>query len=121
MPPLAPRSSSPICLGGRTGNRDSVASVVVGVSGSIPARESPTLRACTATNSERESDGDGGWFFFLLNSLCSRVADSVEGGLEGSMLASTQPVQPLQATNLFGAAIAAVDLLSKVVGPAAGL
>ena len=37
------------------------------------------------------------------------------------MHASNQPVQPLQATNHFGAAIAAVDLLSKVVGPAAGL
>ena len=37
------------------------------------------------------------------------------------MLAFIQPVQPLQATNHFGAAIAAVDLLSKVGGPAAGL
>ena len=37
------------------------------------------------------------------------------------MLSSFQPVQPLQTTNLFRAAIAAVNLLSEVGGPAAGL
>ena len=65
--------------------------------------------------------GTVGGFSFCSTCSAAELQTFVEGGLEGSMLASTQPVQPLQATNLFNAAIAAVDLLSKVVGPAAGL